>query len=243
VVELSAVSNRHYMHQASLSFIGDIAAAVGRLGSGVPVAEAWPDGEPEAVRGRLRELFAAGGEEWGARAVIEVARERLPRETVATVDSGAHRILLSQMWQCHAPRTLLQSTGLCTMGCALPLAIGYKRAAPQTPVAAFIGDGCLEMVLGELATLRDCGRPVLLFVFVDRSLALIELKQRASGHDNVGVDFPGTDFAAVATAMGGRGVACRSREQLAREVDAALARDTFTLLACEIGPRAYDGAF
>ncbi|KAG1648073.1 CaiB/baiF CoA-transferase family protein [Nymphon striatum] len=32
------------------------------------------------------------------------------------------------MWTCHAPRTLLQSSALCTMGCALPLAMGAKYA-------------------------------------------------------------------------------------------------------------------
>ncbi len=243
VVEFSAATNRHYMHQASASFVGDVGAGLRALDDAPAAAGYWPGGEPSAVRGRLRELFDGRGEEWGARAVIDVARRKLPRDTVATVDSGAHRILLSQMWECYGPRTLLQSTGLCTMGCALPLATGYKRAAPGAPVAAFVGDGCLEMVLGELATLRDSGLPVIVFVFVDHSLALIELKQRASGHDNVGVDFGATDFAAVASAMGGVGVACRSRDELAAAIDAALGRDGFTLLACEIGPRAYDGAF
>ena len=76
-------------------------------------------------------------------------------------------------WRCPAPRTLLQSSGLCTMGCALPLAIGYKLAKPGRPVIAFMGDAGLEMILGELATLRDLNLNVLVVVFVDQSLALI----------------------------------------------------------------------
>ena len=130
------------------------------------------------------------------------------------------------------------------MGCALPLAIGYKRLKPDATVAAFMGDACLEMVLGELATLRDSGRPVILFVFVDDSLALIELKQRGAGHASVGVDFPGTDFVDVAKAMGGHGVAVDSRETLAAAIHDALAEDArFTLIACRIGRKAYDGLF
>jgi len=62
---------------------------------------------------------------------------------------------MSQVWQAYEPRTVLQSTGFCTMGCALPLAIGAKIADPGRPVVAFSGDAGLEMVLGELATLRD----------------------------------------------------------------------------------------
>ena len=82
-----------------------------------------------ATRAALYQAFPAD-EDWGPGAVLDVARRALPRDAVATVDTGAHRILLNQMWECYGPRTLLQSTGLCTMGCALPLAMGVKLAAP-----------------------------------------------------------------------------------------------------------------
>ena len=78
-------------------------------------------------------------------------RQALPDDAVVTVDSGAHRILLSQQWTCARPRTLLQSTAFCTMNCALPLGIGAKLAAGDRPVVAVVGDGGLEMGLGELA--------------------------------------------------------------------------------------------
>lgn len=61
-------------------------------------------------------------------------------------------------------------------------------------------------------------------VLVDESLALIELKQRASQRPNVGVDFSGTDFPAVARAFGGHGVWVDDAECLAREAEAALTR-------------------
>jgi acetolactate synthase-1/2/3 large subunit len=79
---------------------------------------------------------------------------------------------------------------------------------------------------------------------IDRSLTLIEMKQRASQLPNVGVDFGGTDFVAVARAFGGHGAGVADRATLQREVAAALKRtDVFTLLAIEIGARAYDGRF
>jgi len=56
-------------------------------------------------------------------------------------------------------------------------------------VIAFMGDAGLEMVLGEIGTLRDMGLPLVVAVFVDRSLALIEMKQRRTGMQNAGVDF------------------------------------------------------
>ena len=242
VVELSGEPNLHGVHQASVSLYGSIAESLAAL-SGEPPAEAnWPDGEIQAAQRALGETFDSG-EDWGPAAVIEEARQALPPEGIATVDSGAHRILLSQIWRCPASRTLLQSTGLCTMGPALPLAIGAKLAAPERPVVAFTGDAGLEMVLGELATLRDLGLPLVVLVFVDASLARIELQQRGRNEPNSGVDFGATDFPAVARAFGGRGVAVSDRAGLRSALVEAFEADTFTLVAAEIGPRAYDGRF
>jgi len=242
VIELSATPNTHYVHQAGVSFIGDVGAGLAALGNNVPEAAKWPAGEPAATRAALHQAFA-GDEDWGPGAVIEVARRVLPRDTVASVDTGAHRILLSQMWQCYAPRTLLQSTGLCTMGCGLPLAMGYKRVAPERTVVAFVGDAGLEMVLGELATLRDLGLPLIVIVFVDESLALIEMKQRNEGYANVGVDFGASNFPAVARAFDMHGAWIDDREGLEGALSDALERQSPTLLACRIGARAYDGRF
>ena len=158
-------------------------------------------------------------------------RRALPRDTIATVDSGAHRILLSQQWQCYEPRTLLQSTGLCTMGCALPLAIGAKLAEPDSPVVCFTGDAGLEMILGELATLRDLALPVIVVVFVDTSLALIDLKQRRMQKPEIGVSFGATDWLALADAMGGNGVAVATPDEMADAIERALTSERYTLIA------------
>ena len=149
-------------------------------------------------------------------------RRLLPKETVATCDTGAHRILLAQMWQSYGPRTLLQSTGLCTMGCALPLALGAQLAEPERPVVAFAGDGGLLMVAGELSTAAELGSRVIVVVFVDASLALIELKQRQRQLGNAGVDFARHDFAAVARAFGGVGHTVTNRAELEAALDDAL---------------------
>ena len=241
VVELSAVPNTHYMHTAALSFVGDVGAGLAALGDGIAArAGTWPDGEPARARDAIR---AGDGrdETWGPAAIVDECRKVLPRNAVATVDSGAHRILLSQIWACYEPRGLLQSTALCTMGCALPLAMGRKLAEPDRPVIAFSGDAGLEMVLGELTTLRDLRLPLPIIVFTDASLALIALKQRGAGYDTLAVDFGASDFPAIARALGGHGAWCEDRATLRAELEAALARETFTLIAARIDARAYEG--
>ena len=202
----------------------------------------WPGGDLKTTRAALLDAFPTN-ETWGPSAIIDVCRKILPRETVATVDTGAHRILLAQQWTCYSPRTLLQSTALCTMGTAVPLAAGYKLASPETPVIAFSGDAGMEMILGELATLRDMNLNIPIIVFVDESLALIEMKQRRDQMKNLGVDFNGTNFADVAKAIGGRGVIASSRETLKVALHNALTAETFSVIACSIGRKAYEDRF
>ena len=112
----------------------------------------------------------------------------------------------------------LQSSALCTMGCSLPLAARVQVRGAGTPVLAVMGDAGLEMVAGELATLRDLKLPVIICVMVDRSLTLIEMKQRGSQLPNLGVDFGATDFVAVARAFGGHGASVADPTSLRREV-------------------------
>jgi acetolactate synthase-1/2/3 large subunit len=237
-IEFAHAANDHDMHYAALSWVGSVSAGLAALDAGPKPG--WPDGTPARIRTELAEAFAPKGT-WGPDHAIREILAVVPPEVTVTVDTGAHRILLSQMWQAAHARGVLQSTGLCTMGCALPLAMGFKHARPEAPVVAFMGDGGLEMVLGELSTLRDLGLPVVLVVFVDRSLALIEMKQRAMGKQNAGVDFRHTDFAALARIYGGNGVTVTGPGEAGSAVAEALAADRFTIVAVEIPRRAYDG--
>ncbi|AMJ60396.1 thiamine pyrophosphate-binding protein [Bosea sp. PAMC 26642] len=241
VIDIVAEDMPHGMHGATLRLEGDVGAILTLLADARMPGNIWPGGEPGTIRTRFRQAFAAPSD-WGPHAVFETLRSVAPVDTVATADSGAHRILLSQIWECDGPRRLLQSTGLCTMGCALPLATGAALGSGR-PTLCFVGDAGLEMVLGELATLRDLKLPVVIALLVDESLGLIALKQRQLDLKRAGVDFGATDFVAVAQAMGGHGVAIVDRDGLRREAQAAFQRDGFTLLACRIDARDYEGAF
>ena len=240
VIEFAAVANTHYVHQASLSFIGDIGAGLRALREDVAPRDVWPDGEPGKTRKALAAAFPID-EEWGPAAICDELRRTLRDDALVSVDTGAHRILLNCMWKCRQPHTLIQSSAFGSMGCGLPLAIGAKLSDPDRDVVAVTGDAGLEMILGELATLRDRKLTVVVVVFVDASLTLIEMKQRASGMDNLGVDFERTDFAAVARALGGNGVNVDNRADLATAVRDGLAADRYTVIAAHIARNAYDG--
>ena len=240
VVSFGMSPNTHYMHQETHVFLCDIGLGLAALANGTPRQPVWPNGEPAQVRAG-RQYPASPVEDWGPAAAFAALRRALPQDCVVTVDSGAHRILFSQQWACPRPGLILQSTALCTMGCALPLAIGYRLARQQQPVVAVTGDAGLEMVLGELATLRDLALPVIVLVMVDGTLNLIGMKQRERQMAAVGVDFGLTDFAAVAEALGGNGTTVTNAAALEHAVTRALAQPQFTVIACRIDPRAYDG--
>jgi len=240
VIDITAEPNHHYMHHATLNIVGDCAASVEAILAD-PVGPGWTDGQIARTKAALADAFSQPTV-WGPAQVIATCQDTLPDDTLATADSGAHRILLSQMWQCGFPRALTQSSGLCTMGCAVPLAMGAQIVEPDRTVVAFSGDAGFLMVAGELATAAELGLRTIFVVFVDASLALIELKQRQRQLKNRGVDFGRTDFAAVAQAFGGNGVSVASKEALEAALEAAQNADTFTLIAAEIDRGAYDGA-
>lgn len=252
VVELSAAPADHGMHRSDVRLIGPLggmlaALAASMAGMETRSAPPWPDGQPASVAARLAVAFADPGT--AGRLTPHAAFDRLaaglPAAATITVDSGAHRILFSQRWRCRRPLELLQSAGFCTMGAALPLAIGAARAGAPGPVVAVLGDGGLEMGVGELATLRDAGLPVLVFVLQDDSLALIALKQREAGLAAAGVGLGRTDFAALARAFGGFGATVDTMAGLDSALAEALTHlgtsQSFALIACRIEAESYRG--
>jgi acetolactate synthase-1/2/3 large subunit len=245
VIEISAVPADHGMHAATMLVetapAGFLAALLDRLPGGDTHGK-WPEGAPAAARETLHAAFAPPPE-WGPHTIFDVLQNDLVGEATITADSGAHRILLSQQMRIRRPFGLMQSAGYCTMGPAIPLAAGAKVAVPDRPVVAVLGDGGLEMFLGELATLRDQNIPVIIVVLQDESLALIELKQAQAGLERRGVGLGRTKFEDVAAAFGGSGWRVKSRQEFQAALAEASGLKHFSIIVCEIQVKDYAGKF
>lgn len=241
LVEIGPASD-HAMHAAALRLDADLAAALDAVTAALPAGATDGLDRTAAARAALDARFT-GPDGFGPHAIVRALARAAGDEAIVTVDSGAHRILLSQVWQARAPGRLLQSAGFCTMAAALPLAIGAAVADPGRRVFAVMGDGGLEMGIGELATLRDFGLSVTVVVFQDRSLALIALKQASAGLAPAGVGLGETDFARVAEGFGGRGVTVDDEAALDAALAAAAGSGRFTLIACRFDADAYTKAF
>ncbi len=205
-----------------------------------PQRSLWPNGEPQNVRKALR-LSVADAPEWGPSAIFETLQQALPTEAVVSVDSGAHRILLSQVWRCSKPLGLVQSAGWCTMGSALPLAIGCKLSDPNKRVVAVLGDGGLEMTLGELGTIRDRNLAITIVVLQDQSLELIGMKQDQAELKRRATGLGATDYALIARAFGGTGVSVQTKDELRSALAEAEGQSAFTLISCAIPGDSYAG--
>ncbi|OCJ05402.1 decarboxylase [Rhizobium sp. AC27/96] len=242
LVDISNTAPDHAMHHAGTWLSADPRRMLLALNSLLTEQRSWRGDEPAEAKARLEGIFS-GKDAWGPHAIIDHLNKVAGVDGLVTVDSGAHRILLSQKWIAAKPFTLLQSAGFCTMNAALPLAIGAKVADPSRRVFAVMGDGGLEMGIGELATVRDLGLPLTIVLFQDRSLALIALKQASAGLASAGVTLGETDFAAIARGFGGYGANVETINDFRNELESARARPGFSLIACRFDASAYDDAF
>src|ERR1700704_1842865 len=99
-------------------------------------------------------------------------------------------------------------------------------AFPGRQVVAFVGDGGLTMLMGELATCAKYGLNVKVVVIKNNSLGQIKWEQIAFlGNPEFGCDLHPIDFAAVARACGVAGL-CLERSRAMRRRPARSAGHT-----------------
>jgi acetolactate synthase-1/2/3 large subunit len=204
----------------------------------------WPPGVGQLARSRsalrLSEAAAARPGFLSPVQVVSVVRAHVPPETVVAVDAGAHMLAVMPLWEVTEPRRLLISSGLATMGYALPAAIAAALCAPARLAVAFTGDGGLGLTLAEIETAARLSLRIAVVVFNDGALSLIKIKQRPAGQGGPeAVDFGPVSYARAAQALGAVGVAVSTEQELAAALSAASARDGPTVIDVQVDPAAY----
>lgn len=220
-----------------------LAAAIAVLAVGISRAD-WPPGIGRSARidatRRLAEAARAAPGLLAPQRVVAVIRAHVPPHAVATVDAGAHMLVVMPLWEVAEPRRLLISSGLATMGFALPAAIAAAQRAPGQPVVAFTGDGGLGMTLAEIETAVRLRLRIAVIVFNDGTLSLIKIKQRSPGQGgSEAVDYCPVSFAGVAAAMGAAGASVAAEAELAEAVETAMHRDGPTVIDVAVDPAGY----
>jgi len=242
VIELALVERATRYVEPEVTLVGPLDAALEALGT-VPAAGGWQTVEAPAFRAAMRTgLACSAARGLSPQAVVELAlaaagdARRRPR---VTVDAGAHMFSATAFWDCAAPHDLLISNGLSTMGFALPAAIGAALAEPSRPVVAFTGDAGLAMCIGELMTARQQNAPVIVVVFNDGSLSLIDIKQQARELPPEGVRWARPDFARVAQGFGLPAWIARGEPEYRAAIADALAARGPALVDVHVDPAGY----
>src|SRR5207302_9904514 len=141
-------------------------------------------------------------------------------EAVFTVDTGMCAVWGARYLRATAGRRILGSFSHGSMANALPQAIGAQTAYPNRQVISLSGDGGLAMLLGELLTIAQYQLPVKIVLFDNHRLGMVQLEQEAAGLPHYGVELKNPNFAALAEAVGLKGL----RVEDPADVRPALAR-------------------
>jgi len=178
----------------------------------------------EAARGRLETPMQRGIE------FLETVRDTLP-EAILVGDS-THPIYAGNLYFAAARvgSWFNSATGYGTLGYALPASLGAALAAPDRPIICIVGDGGLHYTLGEIASIRDQDRPVIVLLWNNAGFGEIRLAMEAEHVTPVGVDLFAPDFEALARAYGYAFEAPDGLAQLPEVLTAATGRREPTLV-------------
>ncbi|HSB82350.1 MAG TPA: thiamine pyrophosphate-binding protein [Candidatus Methylomirabilis sp.] len=228
--------------------IADLSESLDALRESLPPGGGWGlaewAGQAAAFKARSRRLLAEacagrGREGLSPHRVVEIAREIFPRETVVTVDTGAHMYVAAAFWDTFRPKEYLCSGGLATMGYALPAATTAKLLNPQRPILALVGDGGFLVSLPDIVTAVRLGLPLVVIVFKDGSFSLVRARQEQRRYAPIGVSMEEVDVPMLAESLGALGTEVEDEEGLRSAVKDALVTTQPAIIAARVRPNGY----
>ena len=147
------------------------------------------------------------------------------RDAVFTCDVGLPTVWAARYLAMNGHRRLIGSFWHGSMANAMAQAIGAQTTFPERQVISMSGDGGFTMLMGDLLTIAQYNLPVKVVVFNNGSLGFIELEQKSTGFLDFGTELKNPNFAAMAEAIGIRGIRITDASEVDEAVGAALAHD------------------
>ncbi len=130
------------------------------------------------------------------------ARQVMGPDDILLSDVGAHKMWIARYYQCDSPNTCLISNGFCSMGFALPGAIGATIAHPDRRVLAVCGDGGFLMNVQEMETAARLGKNFVAMVWEDQAYGLIAWKQHTTFGRHTELSFTNPDWIKLGESFG-----------------------------------------
>jgi pyruvate dehydrogenase (quinone) len=156
-----------------------------------------------------------------AKAISDCASE----DAVFTCDVGLPTVWAARYLAMNGKRRLIGSFWHGSMANAMSQAIGAQSAFPRRQVISLSGDGGFTMLMGDFLTLVQHSLPVKVVVFNNGALGFIEIEQKSSGFLDTGTRLQNPNFAAMAEAVGVRGIRLEDPGDVDSGIRDALAHD------------------
>ncbi len=142
-------------------------------------------------------------------------------------DAGTHTTWTTLLVKNDSFGKLLFSGGFGPMGYGLPAAIGVafalKKANKDDNVVVICGDGDIQMVIQELATIKEYDLNINVFIIDNSELGIIrQWEETIYDFDKYQVDLANPDFAKLANAYGIYSMKVESKEDLELAIDKSL---------------------
>jgi pyruvate dehydrogenase (quinone) len=157
--------------------------------------------------------------------VTRLVSELAADDAVFTCDVGTPTVWAARYLKMNGQRRLVGSFNHGSMANALLQAIGIQAAFPKRQVISLSGDGGFTMMMGDFITLTQMGLPVKVIVLNNGTLGFVEMEMKASGFLDTGCDLKNPNFAAMAEAMGIKGVRVEQPQNLREALTEALNHD------------------
>ncbi len=177
------------------------------------------------ARKGLDDLAAPGRRGIHPQQIAKALSDQAADDAVFTCDVGLPTVWASRYLAMNGKRRLIGSFWHGSMANAMPHAIGAQAAFPGRQVVSLSGDGGFTMLMGDFLSLVQLGLPVKVIVFNNGALGFIELEQKSTGSLNVGTELKNPSFAAMAEAVGVRGIRLEHPDQVDKGIAEALAHD------------------
>ena len=103
-------------------------------------------------------------------------------------------------------RRLIGSFWHGSMANAMAQAVGAQATFPFRQVISLSGDGGFSMLMGDVLSLVQLRLPIKVVVFNNGALGFIELEQKSTGFLDFGTQLKNPNFAAMAEAIGIKGI-------------------------------------
>ena len=216
--------------KVDVGVIGDVEKSFMAIAKAAVVRknDAWRE-RVESLRADERRFEAAAEEanrgKLTPKKVLEIINKLKPANTVIATDVGQHQMWTAQYADFDAPRKMVSSGGLGTMGFGLGAAIGAKVATGDT-VVLVTGDGSFGMNLNELATAVSHGIPVIVVLMNNGVLGMVRQWQTlffGKRYSSTVLGSRKTDFVKLADAFGAIGMRAGSEAEFEKCFADALA--------------------